>query len=170
MRASVLTGALSVVGGAVAVWLGKGERNVQASAAAVNLPTPQSPAPAIPAGAQLPVKGITPYLTSRADFYRIDTALVVPRLTTGDWSLRIHGMVEREVHLTWDQLLALPMVERLVTLSCVSNEVGGDLIGNARWLGHPLGPFWPRRVRAAMPTWCSPRASTASRPAHRWPR
>jgi DMSO/TMAO reductase YedYZ molybdopterin-dependent catalytic subunit len=138
IRASALTGALSVVGGAAAVWLGKGERNVQASAAAVRLPTPVSPAPAIPAGAQLPVKGITPYLTSRSDFYRIDTALVVPRLTTDDWSLRIHGMVEHEVKLTWEQLLALPMVERLVTLSCVSNEVGGDLIGNARWLGHPL--------------------------------
>jgi DMSO/TMAO reductase YedYZ molybdopterin-dependent catalytic subunit len=138
IRASALTGGLSVVGGAAAVWLGKGERNVQASAAAVQLPTPVSAASAIPAGAQLPVKGITPYLTSRSDFYRIDTALVVPRLTTDDWSLRIHGMVDREVHLTWDQLIALPMVERLVTLSCVSNEVGGDLIGNARWLGHPL--------------------------------
>jgi DMSO/TMAO reductase YedYZ molybdopterin-dependent catalytic subunit len=138
VRAGLLTGALSVVGGSLAVWLGRGERSVQASAAAVRLPTPASPAPTIPAGAQLPVKGITPYLTSRSDFYRIDTALVVPRLTTDDWSLRIHGLVEREVHLTWDQLLALPMIERLVTLSCVSNEVGGDLIGNARWLGHPL--------------------------------
>jgi DMSO/TMAO reductase YedYZ molybdopterin-dependent catalytic subunit len=138
LRAGLVTGGLALVGGAAATWLGKGERNVQASAAAVRLPTPVSSAPVIPAGADLHLKGLTPYLTSREDFYRIDTALVVPRLTTDDWELRIHGMVEHEVHLTWDQLLALPMVERLVTLSCVSNEVGGDLIGNARWLGHPL--------------------------------
>jgi hypothetical protein len=99
---------------------------------------PAQPAPPVPAGADLHLKGLTPYVTSRGDFYRIDTALVVPRLTTGDWKLRIHGMVRNEVHLNFDQLLALPMIERYVTLSCVSNEVGGNLIGNARWLGYPL--------------------------------
>jgi DMSO/TMAO reductase YedYZ molybdopterin-dependent catalytic subunit len=138
VRAGLITGGLAVVGGGAAVWLGKGERSVQASAAAVQLPTPAGPAEAIPAGADLHLKGLTPYLTSNARFYRIDTALVVPRLTTDEWSLRIHGMVANEVHLTWDQLLALPMVERLVTLSCVSNDVGGGLISNARWLGYPL--------------------------------
>ena len=127
-----------MVGGWAAVWLGQGRAQRPGQRRRRPLPAPTSPLPAIPAGAQLPVKGITPYLTSRSDFYRIDTALVVPRLTTDDWSLRIHGLVEREVRLTWDQLLALPMIERLVTLSCVSNEVGGDLIGNAMWLGHPL--------------------------------
>ncbi|OPX10878.1 molybdopterin-dependent oxidoreductase, partial [Gordonia sp. i37] len=65
----------------------------------------------------------------------IDTALQVPQLTTGDWQLRVHGMVDNEFTLSWDDLLAMPMTERLVTLTCVSNEVGGDLIGNARWLG-----------------------------------
>jgi DMSO/TMAO reductase YedYZ molybdopterin-dependent catalytic subunit len=111
---------------------------VQASAAAVQLPVPAEPAPAVPAGADLHLKDLTPYITPRNDFYRIDTALVVPRLTTQDWKLRIHGMVEHEVHLNYQQLLALPMIERYVTLSCVSNEVGGNLIGNARWLGYPL--------------------------------
>jgi DMSO/TMAO reductase YedYZ molybdopterin-dependent catalytic subunit len=121
-----------------ATWIGKGQRDVAASAAAVKLPAPQSAAPVIPAGTELAVKGITPYVTSRSNFYRIDTALVLPRLTTSAWKLRIHGMVANEVHLTYDQLLALPLIERLVTLSCVSNEVGGNLISNALWRGYPL--------------------------------
>jgi DMSO/TMAO reductase YedYZ molybdopterin-dependent catalytic subunit len=138
LRAGIITAALSVIGGAGAVWLGKGERSVQQSAAAVRLPAPAVAAPVLPAGADLRLNGLTPYVTSRDAFYRIDTALVLPRLTTKDWRLRIHGMVEREVHLTFDQLLALPMIERYVTLSCVSNEVGGNLIGNALWMGYPL--------------------------------
>jgi DMSO/TMAO reductase YedYZ molybdopterin-dependent catalytic subunit len=138
VRAGAITGGLAVVGGGGALWLGKGERSVQASAAAVRLPVASDPAVGVPAGADLRLKGLTPYVTSNSQFYRIDTALVVPRLTTDDWSLRIHGLVANEVNLTWDQLLALPMVERFVTLSCVSNEVGGGLISNAKWLGHPL--------------------------------
>jgi DMSO/TMAO reductase YedYZ molybdopterin-dependent catalytic subunit len=138
LRASITTGAVAVVAGGTATWLGKGERSVQASAAAVHLPVPVGEAQVVPAGTDLGLKGLTPYVVSRSKFYRIDTALVVPRLTTADWKLRIHGMVENEVHLTWEQLLALPMIQRLVTLSCVSNEVGGNLIGNANWLGHPL--------------------------------
>ena len=138
LRGSVVTGTLALLGGGAAYWLGKGQRSVEASAAAVRLPVPSSAAPAIPAAAELHLKGLTPYITANDLFYRIDTALVVPRLTTHEWKLRIHGMVQNEVHLTWDQLLALPMVERIVTLSCVSNDVGGGLISNARWLGHPL--------------------------------
>ncbi|PKQ36080.1 MAG: oxidoreductase [Actinobacteria bacterium HGW-Actinobacteria-11] len=65
-------------------------------------------------------------------------ALIVPRVDPADWSLRIHGMVEREMEITWDELLAMPMQESDVTLACVSNEVGGSLIGNARWLGLPV--------------------------------
>ncbi len=138
LRFGLITAGLTVVGGATALWLGKGERSVQESASAVRLPAPAGAVPVVPAGAELGVKGLTPYVTSRDDFYRIDTALVLPRLTTQDWKLRIHGMVDHEVHLTWDQLLARPMIERYVTLSCVSNEVGGNLIGNALWLGYPL--------------------------------
>jgi DMSO/TMAO reductase YedYZ molybdopterin-dependent catalytic subunit len=138
LRFGLITGALSVAGGLGALWLSKGERSVQESAAAVQLPAPAGGTPVVPAGADLQLKGLTPYVTSRDDFYRIDTALVLPRLTTKDWKLRIHGMVDHEVHLTYDQLLALPLIERYVTLSCVSNEVGGDLIGNALWLGYPL--------------------------------
>ena len=81
---------------------------------------------------------MVPFRVPNQSFYRIDTALVVPRITTADWQLRIHGLVEREVTLTWDQLIGSPLVERYVTLMCVSNEVGGDLVGNARWLGLPI--------------------------------
>ena len=90
------------------------------------------------ADADLGVAGLTPWQVPSALFYRIDTALVPPRLTAADWRLRVWGEVEREVTLTWEQLLAKPLVQRWVTLACVSNEVGGDLVGNALWAGWPL--------------------------------
>ncbi|MFD1812549.1 molybdopterin-dependent oxidoreductase [Rhodococcus gannanensis] len=95
-------------------------------------------APAIPAGADVATPGATPYVTPNGDFYRIDTALRVPTLTTDDWTLRIHGMVDREITLGWDDLVARTPVERAVTLTCVSNQVGGDLAGNAVWIGYPI--------------------------------
>ncbi len=126
-----------VVGGAARL----GTAAAQATAAArraIRLPAPATAAPAVPAGASLDVPGITPYVTPTSDFYRIDTALRVPSVDTADWKLRIHGAVDHEVELTWDDLLALPLEEHHATLSCVSNEVGGDLIGNALWLGYPI--------------------------------
>jgi DMSO/TMAO reductase YedYZ molybdopterin-dependent catalytic subunit len=78
------------------------------------------------------------YVTGNADFYRIDTALVTPQVDPRTWRLRIRGMVDCEVTVTFDELMSMPMVERYITLACVSNEVGGDLIGNARWLGVPV--------------------------------
>ncbi|MEW2459981.1 molybdopterin-dependent oxidoreductase [Microbacterium sp. NPDC047426] len=113
-------------------------RSVEAVRAALRLPSPARPAAAVPAGAELDIPGLAPVVTPNAEFYRIDTALIVPRVDPADWSLRIHGMVDREVVLTWEELLALPLVEADVTLACVSNEVGGSLIGTARWLGYPV--------------------------------
>lgn len=113
-------------------------RSIEAVREALRLPSPVRSAPAVAAGAELDVPGLAPVVTPNAQFYRIDTALIVPRIDPADWSLRIHGMVEREVVISWDELLALPMTEAHVTLACVSNEVGGDLIGNALWLGHPV--------------------------------
>jgi DMSO/TMAO reductase YedYZ molybdopterin-dependent catalytic subunit len=81
------------------------------------------------------VEGVTPWQTQNDDFYRIDTAIVVPTIEPADWELRIHGMVDREVVLTYQQLIARRITEAWVTLNCVSNPVGGDLIGNARWSG-----------------------------------
>jgi len=76
------------------------------------------------------------FLTPESDFFVIDTVgKMHPRLEAGDWSLRIHGMVDKEVTLTFDDITALPFVEHVVTLGCVSNKVGGDLIGTARWGG-----------------------------------
>jgi DMSO/TMAO reductase YedYZ molybdopterin-dependent catalytic subunit len=105
---------------------------------ALTLPTAATPAAAIPVGADLGVEGLSPIVTPNADFYRIDTALHVPSIDPAEWSLRIFGEVENEFELSFDDLLDLPMQESVVTLACVSNEVGGDLIGNAVWLGYPI--------------------------------
>ena len=98
-------------------------------------------AAAIDAGTDVGVPGLTPFVTSNTDFYRIDTALRVPQLTTDQWRLRIHGMVARELTLTWDDLVARTPIERVITLTCVSNEVGGNLAGNATWIGYPIAPL-----------------------------
>ena len=113
-------------------------RSIDAVRAVLRLPTPARPAAPVPAGAERGIPGLAPVVTPNAEFYRIDTALIVPRIDPADWSLRIHGMVDREVEITWDELLAMPLQESDVTLACVSNEVGGSLIGNARWLGLPV--------------------------------
>jgi DMSO/TMAO reductase YedYZ molybdopterin-dependent catalytic subunit len=84
---------------------------------------------------ELDVPGITPFVTNNADFYRVDTAFVVPRVTTDEWQLHIHGAVDNEITLSYADLTAMPSIERMITLTCVSNEVGGDLAGNARWQG-----------------------------------
>ncbi len=90
------------------------------------------------ADAGLDVEGITPLVTRNEDFYRIDTALSVPQVDPAGWTLTVDGLVDEPYELTFAELLSLPLVEREVTIQCVSNEVGGDLVGNARWLGVPL--------------------------------
>ena len=91
-----------------------------------------------PAAAAFPQLGTPTYLTSNADFYRIDTALRIPTLSAADWQLRVHGMVERELTLSFADLVGRPLVERPITLTCVSNPVGGDLISTANFIGVPL--------------------------------
>jgi DMSO/TMAO reductase YedYZ molybdopterin-dependent catalytic subunit len=108
------------------------------------LPRPASPAKVLPAGADLSptVPGLTPLVTRNADFYRIDTALTVPQIDPSGYSLRLTGMFDSPRSFTLAQLFDRPdVVERDVTLTCVSNEVGGTLAGNARWLGVPLAPL-----------------------------
>lgn len=128
-------GALAALAGSA---LRAGVRATTAARDALRLPAPAVALPPAPASASLDVPGISPVITPNAQFYRIDTALQVPDVDPAGWSLRIHGMVEREVVLTWDELLALPLEESRTTLSCVSNPVGGDLIGTATWLGYPI--------------------------------
>ena len=99
----------------------------------VSLPRPADVAGAFPRGSDLP--GISPLRTPVSDFYRVDTALVVPVVDVGDWTLTIDGDVRERVELDFDDLLAMPLIERDITLTCVSNEVGGPYVGSTRWLG-----------------------------------
>lgn len=132
------TGVLAIGAGLAGRLLSGARRDVTAERATVELPGPATPLPSLPPDAELRVPGLTPYITPNSDFYRIDTALIVPQVSTDSWSLRIHGMVEQEITLTWDDLLLRTPVERLITLACVSNPINGDLIGNASWLGYRL--------------------------------
>lgn len=130
------------VGGTVARFLGSSAG--ADSRAAVRLPKPASPAPAVPAGAQVKLSGISPYVTPNKDFYRIDTALRVPQVAADTFNLRIHGMVDQELNLSFEDLLKERLVERRITLTCVSNEVGGPYVGNAAWLGVPVAELLAR--------------------------
>ena len=138
-RRKFLRAAGAVVGGAaVAGYAGRalGEASsVNSARSAIHLPTPSGPLAQTPPGSN--VAGLS-YVVSNDNFYRIDTALLLPRIDPNEWRLKIHGRVRKELELTFADLLKRPLIERYVTLSCVSNEVGGDLVGNAKWLGVPL--------------------------------
>ncbi len=101
----------------------------------LSLPSAESEAPVLAPTTELGVEGISTFVTPNDGFYRIDTALVVPQVSKDSWSLKIDGLVDNPMELTFDDLLARPQIERYVTLSCVSNPVGGDLVGNALWQG-----------------------------------
>jgi DMSO/TMAO reductase YedYZ molybdopterin-dependent catalytic subunit len=124
----------------------RGRSSVDIARAQIELPAPTNTAvPAAspaslqaPGTASFPVDGLSPYLVPNGDFYRIDTALTVPHIDVATWKLQVTGMVDNPFELSFDDVLAMPQVEQAVTLSCVSNEVGGDLVGNALWQGVPL--------------------------------
>ncbi|HEX2286346.1 MAG TPA: molybdopterin-dependent oxidoreductase, partial [Mycobacterium sp.] len=126
-------GALTGVGGAV---LSRLMSSVAGDRDAFALPPVDVAAAPVPPAVQPKGVALPPFVTSNADFYRIDTALTVPQLSRSDWELRIHGMVDREITYRFDDLERFDAVEKLVTLTCVSNPVGGDLIGNASWTGY----------------------------------
>ncbi|WP_204745331.1 molybdopterin-dependent oxidoreductase [Glycomyces paridis] len=120
-------------------WAGRsGPAGIEADRDAFDLPTPDVPAPDPGPGADFDVEGLSPYRVPNGEFYRIDTAITVPRVDVDTWSLRVHGMVDTPRTYTFEDLLGRELVERDITLACVSNPVGGDLVGNARWLGVPL--------------------------------
>jgi len=141
-RRFLVTGAAIAAAGVAAGAVGRvvtGRRSdVTAARAAVKLPAPASDAAPVPRGSDLKVPGLSSFRTPNPDFYRVDTALVVPQVATEGYVLRIHGMVEKEMELDFEAILARDLVERDITLACVSNEVGGKYVGNARWLGAPL--------------------------------
>lgn len=139
-RFLVLAGAAVAViaaAGATGAALSRRAADLMADRAGFRLPRvlARSAAPPVPAGVTPDAPGVTSFLTRNEDFYRIDTALRVPAVATTDWRLRIHGLVEREIELDWTSLITREAQERIVTLTCVSNEVGGDLVGTASWTG-----------------------------------
>jgi len=135
----------TAAGAAVAGFGGKawidGRYNAAPARAALKIPTPTQSLPTVPAAAHPNVSGLSSFFTPNKDFYRVDTALTVPQVDPNSWMLRIHGMVERPMQITLAQLLKMPLDEHDLTLTCVSNPVGGSYCGNARWLGAPLAPL-----------------------------
>jgi DMSO/TMAO reductase YedYZ molybdopterin-dependent catalytic subunit len=140
LAGAVYAGVLAAVTGVTGQYLVR-RSAADASRSAVRIPAPSSPAPPAPAGAGVDVPGESPFFTPNGSFYRVDTALLTPSVSADGWQLRIHGMVSRELTLTYDQLVGRPLIERDITLTCVSNEVGGPYIGNARWIGAALAPI-----------------------------
>jgi DMSO/TMAO reductase YedYZ molybdopterin-dependent catalytic subunit len=139
-RFLVLTGA----GAALALVAGVGSRigsaatsSIAAVRAALRLPAPRDRV-TVPSGADLRLPGLSPLFTPNTDFYRVDTALTVPAIDPDTWRLTVDGLVEQRVQLSFHDLLAMGLREYAITLTCVSNQVGGDLVGNALWLGVPL--------------------------------
>jgi len=142
-RSLLRRGGTLAVGSVGAATLGRWliERS-RAPAPAGAIPQPSQPV-SLPAGADLSTAdlaaaGLSPIIVPNDQFYRIDTALLPPSVDIATWKLRIHNLVDRETVLTYAQLTALPIIEQVVTIACVSNEVGGDLVGNASWRGVPL--------------------------------
>jgi len=112
--------------------------SVAGARASLRIPAPTHPAPALPAGADLAIPGLSPFITPNGAFYRVDTAIVLPQVAPESWMLRIHGLVAREIRISFGQLIRRPLTEDYITLCCVSNPVGGPYIGNAKWLGASL--------------------------------
>ena len=118
--------------------------DASAARAEVVLPKPETALPEPPAAVHPNVQGLGPFFTPNSQFYRVDTALTVPQVDPETWKLTVHGMVDRPFQITFDQLLKYAFEEHDLTLTCVSNPVGGSYCGNARWLGTPLAPLLRR--------------------------
>jgi DMSO/TMAO reductase YedYZ molybdopterin-dependent catalytic subunit len=149
-RRFLTTSGVAVVTAAAGALVGRElitRHNVSAARAALRFPKPAVAAPPLPPGANLNIPGLSSFITPNSSFYRVDTALLLPQVDPATWQLRIHGMVQREVTLTFDQLLRRPLIEDYVTLTCVSDPVGGPYVGNALWLGASLADL----IRQARP-------------------
>jgi DMSO/TMAO reductase YedYZ molybdopterin-dependent catalytic subunit len=139
-RSFLRTVGVLLVGAAASAFAGRWltlTRGVADARGAVALPAPTTAQP-VPATADLRIPGLAPFVTPNRDFYRVDISLIVPQVNPDTWRLRVHGRVRTPYVLSYADLLRRPLVERQVTLCCVSNEVGGDLVGNASWLGVPV--------------------------------
>jgi DMSO/TMAO reductase YedYZ molybdopterin-dependent catalytic subunit len=134
---SAAVAGISLITYAGGSWVGE-TRDVSAIQSALKFPRPAQPAPPLPPGADLKIPGLSSFITPNSSFYRVDTAIVLPEIAPASWQLRIHGMVRRELVLSFDDLIKRPLIEDYITLCCVSNPVGGPYIGNAKWLGASL--------------------------------
>ena len=137
LAASVATAGIAATAGLAGRLLAE-RSSVATARSAVKIPRPTGTGPALPPGTDLDIPGLASFITPNNDFYRVDTAIVLPEVDPSSWQLRIHGMVSREITITFDELLRRPLIEDYVTLCCVSNPVGGPYIGNAKWLGASL--------------------------------
>ncbi|HVV08881.1 molybdopterin-dependent oxidoreductase [Amycolatopsis sp.] len=141
-RRSFLVAGLGVLAGSALAGVGGrligSARDATASRAAVGRLVPARTAPAIPADADFAKLGAPAFLTPNPEFYRVDTALTVPQVRTEDWSLRIHGMVDHEQRYSYSDVRNRPLVERTITMTCVSNEVGGPYVSTANFIGVDL--------------------------------
>ncbi len=140
-RSFLATSAVAVVGAAAGGLAGNllSQRStVTRSRALVRIPPPAKRLPPLAASDDLRIPGLSPFLTPNGSFYRVDTALLIPQVQPGSWRLRVHGMVDRELSITFGDLLRRPLTEADITLCCVSDPVGGPYISNTRWLGVPL--------------------------------
>ncbi len=150
LAAAGVTGITAAVAGVAGELMLCKHARANSPASSMATPAPMTSAPAsaappakieiaamqpLPPGAELNIAGLSPFYTPNADFYRVDTALVTPRVSAASWQLRIHGMVDEPVTITFDDLIRRPMVEHDITLTCVSEAVGGNFIGNAHWQG-----------------------------------
>jgi DMSO/TMAO reductase YedYZ molybdopterin-dependent catalytic subunit len=135
-RRTFLVGAAGITAGAaVAGALGQRLAERATDTSGLTLPTAADATAPLPAGVESTVPGVSAFRTPVDSFYRVDTNLTVPRVGVGSWTLEVDGDVRSPFTLTYDELLGLPMIERDITLTCVSNEVGGGYVGAARWLG-----------------------------------
>ena len=134
-RGVLVAGGVLAVGAAVMAGAGRWITSYRTGLTAVDLPAATDPAGPFPSGLEERVPGITPFRTPTDDFYRVDTRLTLPIVDADGWTLTIDGDVDQEVTFTFDDLLGMQLIERDITLTCVSNEVGGRYIGSARWLG-----------------------------------
>jgi DMSO/TMAO reductase YedYZ molybdopterin-dependent catalytic subunit len=138
-RRTLLAGSVAVAAGAgIAAAGGQllvGRSGLEASRKAIGPIMPTVPAAPIPPGADFAADGSPTFITRNSDFYRVDVNLTLPQLRTADWRLRIHGMVAREITVNWAELISRPLIERPVTMTCVSNEVGGPYLSTANFTG-----------------------------------
>jgi DMSO/TMAO reductase YedYZ molybdopterin-dependent catalytic subunit len=142
-RRQFVSWSATAAGAAAVAYLGgrllsEGE-SVQAAISSMKLPAATRPVPPLPDGCNLRIPGLGPFITPNGQFYRVDTAIVIPQIPPSSWQLRIHGMVDRPLTLSFDDLIRQPLIEDYLTLTCVSNPVGGPYISTAKFLGTPLG-------------------------------